>query len=106
MRKIFLRCWQASEDRSSRTKKPFTPKCLWLKRLAKTRRLSQGETKMRTMGLSRERVGSSGLGFWKLPMQNISLTGVGQPVSRIPHILYRDPSIGQRLGPNTTIVPY
>ena len=78
--KSFLHCWRASGDRSSQTKIPFTSKCLRLKQLARTRRWSQSEASLRTMGLGRERVGSPGSGFLNLPMWNISVTGVGRTV--------------------------
>ena len=84
-------------------KNTFTPKCLRLKRLARTRRWSQGEASftrrqsqgeasLRTMGLGQEGVGSPGSGFLNLQMRNISLTGVERQ-----HILYRDHSIWLRL---------
>ena len=63
-----------------KNKIPFTPKCLRLKWLLRRTQWSHGKISLRTMGLGREGVGSSGPGFLNLSMQNVSLTGVGWPL--------------------------
>ena len=66
-----------------KNKIPFTPKCLRLKWLLRKTQWSHAKISLRTMGLGREGVGSSGLDFLNLSVQNVSLIRVGwQP--RIP----------------------
>ena len=75
-----LRCWRASGERSSRTKSPSTSYPLRLNLFARTRRRSQGEQSLRTMGLGRVEVDCVSPGFLNLPIRYISLTGVERPV--------------------------
>ena len=90
--KFFLHCWRASGGKS--------PKCLRLKWLVRRTQWSHGKISLRTMGLGQEVVGSLGPHFFKLPMRNVSLTGIGWPLN----ILYRDHSIRQGLCSCTVVV--